>query len=76
MAITHVDTGASSFIETVIRRRWWVLALWATVTVASTFVYLSKFRIDNSVAIWFLEDDPELEAYRNYNREIGEKEWT
>lgn len=76
MAITHVDTGASSFIETVIRRRWWVLALWATVTVASTFVYLSKFRIDNSVAIWFLEDDPELEAYRNYNREFGEKEWT
>lgn len=32
--------------------------------------------IDNSVAIWFMQDDPELKIYDTYNKDFGEKEWT
>jgi uncharacterized protein len=32
--------------------------------------------IDNSVGVWFMQDDPELQAYERYNKEIGEKEWS
>ncbi|MFT5467450.1 MAG: putative RND superfamily exporter protein [Verrucomicrobiales bacterium] len=66
----------SPYISAVIRCRLWVLAIWAAVVVSSTIVYVSNFRIDNSVAIWFLEDDPELELYRTHNSEFGEQEWT
>jgi len=32
--------------------------------------------IDNSVAIWFMQDDPELKIYDQYNETFGEQEWT
>jgi len=32
--------------------------------------------IDNSVAIWFMQDDPELKIYDTYNEDFGEQEWT
>ena len=64
------------FIPAVIRRRIAVLALWAAVVAASGAIYLSQFRIDNSVAIWFLEDDPELASYESHNAAFGEREWT
>ncbi len=64
------------FIPAVIRWRVGVLALWVAVIATSGVAYLSHFRIDNSVAIWFLEDDPELDTYRNHNSEFGEREWT
>jgi len=66
----------SRYISSVIRWRWWVLLVWIAAVGASTSAYLSNFRIDNSVGIWFLEGDPELEAYRSYNSEFGEREWT
>jgi predicted RND superfamily exporter protein len=66
----------SRHISAMIRWRWWVLSLWLIGIVASSWVYVSTFRIDNSVAIWFLEDDPELDAYREHLSQYGEKEWT
>ena len=64
------------FIPAVIRCRLLVLALWLIAIVASGVVYLTHFRIDNSVAIWFLDDDPELADYRLHNAAFGEHEWT
>lgn len=32
--------------------------------------------IDNSVAIWFMQDDPELKRYEQYQQAFGEQEWT
>jgi len=59
-----------------IRWRWCVLSIWLVGVVASAWVYVANFRIDNSVAIWFLEDDPELDSYRKHLAEFGEHEWT
>ena len=64
------------FIPAVIRWRFAVLALWLAAITASVGVYLSHFRIDNSVAIWFLEDDPELATYESHNMAFGGNEWT
>ncbi len=64
------------YITAIVRWRFAVIALWAAFVGASSIVYLSQFRIDNSVGIWFLEDDPELEDYRQYNTDFGEREWT
>ncbi len=66
----------SRFIAWVIRWHRWVIALWLALVGASAAVYIAGFRIDNSVAIWFLEDDPELQSYRAYNADFGEREWT
>ena len=64
------------FIPAVIRWRLAILALWLVVITTSGIVYLTQFRIDNSVAIWFLEDDPELATYESHNTAFGEQEWT
>ena len=32
--------------------------------------------VDNSVGIWFQQDDPALARYREYNERFGEKEWS
>lgn len=64
------------FIPAVVRWRFCVLGLWLIVITASGGAYLSLFRIDNSVAIWFLEDDPELASYQSHNAAFGEREWT
>lgn len=64
------------FIPAVVRWRRLVLGLWLLVIAASASVYLSQFRIDNSVAIWFLGDDPELATYESHNVAFGETEWT
>lgn len=59
-----------------IQWRWWVLSIWLVGIVASAWVYVSNFRIDNSVSIWFLSEDPELESYRDHLADFGEHEWT
>jgi uncharacterized protein len=74
------DVGTSKhvmrFIPAVIRWRLGILVLWSVAVVASCVVYLTHFRIDNSVAIWFLEEDSELADYNRHNATFGEREWT
>ena len=76
MTNAAVSNPLPRFIPAVIRWRLCVLLLWVLGIGSSCVVYLSHFQIDNSVAIWFLDDDPELEAYRRHNAEFGEREWT
>ncbi len=66
----------SRYISSVIRWRRWVLFVWIAAVGASTFAYLLIFASITRSGIWFLEGDPELEAYRSYNSEFGELEWT
>lgn len=36
----------------------------------------SDVLINNSVAVWFNSEDPEIKKYEDYNRIFGDKEWT
>ena len=77
ICMAQVDQKLSTrYIAGVIRVRWLVIGVWLAMMAAAASVYLAKFRIDNSVAIWFLEDDPELASYRQSLEAFGEREWT
>ena len=76
MVMSGQASEPSRYIAAVLRRRWWVIVLWVVSVATAGVVYLCNFHIDNSVAVWFLEEDPELEIYREYNAEFGEREWT
>lgn len=55
--------------------RWLVLALWSVLLLASATIYVGRFHIDNSVGIWFRENDPDIERFRDFNRAFGGTEW-
>lgn len=54
---------------------WFALLL---VSVAALTLCLTGTRpvIDNSVGVWFLKDDPNLEVYERNNTAFGSKEWS
>lgn len=64
------------FLDLLLRLRWGVVGLWLLTVGVAGWSYLSHFRIDNSVGIWFISNDPALETYREHNRTFGETEWT
>ena len=53
-----------------------VLVAWLTLTVAAAAVSILRFRIDNSVGVWFATDDPALADYRQFLDAFGHREWT
>jgi predicted RND superfamily exporter protein len=53
-----------------------ILVIWLLLLTAAATAYVSQFSIDNSVGIWFLEDDPDLSRYRDFTRTFGDREWT
>lgn len=71
----------SRLVERCLRHKRSLLAVWIGVTVFSFLAIGWHLRgnhplIDNSVGIWFMDDDPELRAYDKFQTEFGEKEWT
>ena len=58
-----------------LRVRKLVLVIWLLMLAAATTAYVSRFSIDNSVGLWFLEDDPDLFRYKDFTRTFGEREW-
>lgn len=56
---------SSALFGAIVRRRGWVLAALAVVTVAAALL-ASRVRYDSSAEIWFLDDDPNLVAYRKF----------
>jgi len=66
----------SRYLDLLLRLRWVIIVLWLLTVVASAWAYVSHFRIDNSVGIWFVPNDPALQTYREHNRTFGETEWT
>jgi predicted RND superfamily exporter protein len=61
------------FGSVVVRRA--ILGLWLTVTLVAAGITVSRFRIDNSVGVWFAADDPALVEYRQFLRDFGNREW-
>ena len=58
------------------RRRRWILSLWLLLTALGTAVLLTRFRIDNSVGVWFPKEDPALSVYEETLASFGAYEWT
>jgi predicted RND superfamily exporter protein len=53
-----------------------ILCVWGVVSVAGALALALNFRIDNSVGVWWPDDDPTLAQYDWYLEEFGEWEWT
>jgi predicted RND superfamily exporter protein len=58
------------------RFRWPILALWSLATLAGALALALNFRIDNSVGVWWPDEDPTLVQYDWYLEEFGPWEWT
>lgn len=52
-----------------------VVFLWFAIVAVSGAAYVSRFKIDNSVGIWFSETDPDLARYKEFGAAFGEFEW-
>ncbi len=68
-------------IASLYKHRYWLLAAW--IMIVGGFLAVIGHRllspvpvIDNSVGVWFLQDDPLRTFYEQYNRDFGEKEWS
>jgi len=54
--------------------RRWVLAAACALVSALALWQAAKLGVDNSLRIWFLDDDPHLVAYRSYQERFGNDE--
>ncbi len=54
--------------------RRWLLALACAAVTLLAAGYAAKVGVDNSLKIWFLDDDPQLVAYRSFERRFGSDE--
>jgi len=65
-------------LETVIRKlirlRWLIIIFLSSLMVVSAITTLKSLDIDNSLSIWFLEDDPSYRAYIDYQEKFGSDE--
>ena len=71
---SRFEGAAESAIASITERRNWVLALLATVTIAAS---LSAGRVgfDNSIEVWFIQDDPDLVTYDEFYRQFQADEF-
>ena len=58
-------------------RRWSqaIVGAWLAVIVAAGTIAALRFRIDNSVSVWFGASDPALVSYRQAGHDFGNNEW-
>ena len=61
-------------IATVIKFRIAIMAVLAIAIGLSGYHTLTKLSVDNSLGIWFLEDDPSYRAYIDYQQNFGSDE--
>lgn len=62
------------FIKTIIKWRWAIIIFLSVLFVASAYQTITKLSVDNSLSIWFLEDNPSYKAYIDYQEEFGSDE--
>lgn len=53
-----------------------ILVAWTLPALAGAIVFLGRFSLDNSVGVWFPEDDPALAGYERHLETFGPWEWT
>ena len=58
----------------VIQFRWLLIVLGVLIVGISGLQTLKKLSIDNSLGIWFLEEDPSYKAYIEYQETYGSDE--
>ncbi|MHA7844045.1 MAG: efflux RND transporter permease subunit [Winogradskyella sp.] len=61
-------------IETLIKFRVTILLLIAVLMGLAGYQTVNKLKIDNSLTIWFLEDDPSYQGYIDYQEKFGSDE--
>lgn len=61
-------------IESIIKFRIAIIAVLVILMGFSGYQTLQKLRVDNSLSIWFLEDDPSYKAYIDFQERFGSDE--
>ncbi len=69
-----MEQSLKKYIAILIRFRVWILGVIAFWMLMSTYLILNNLTIDNSLSIWFLDDDPQYQEYTNYQKEYGSDE--
>lgn len=69
-----MEQSIKKYIAILIRFRVWILGVIAFWMLMSTYLILNNLTIDNSLSIWFLDDDPQYQEYTNYQKEYGSDE--
>lgn len=62
------------FVKTLIKYRVVILALLTVLMALAGYQTINKLKIDNSLTIWFLEDDPSYQAYIDFQEKFGSDE--
>lgn len=61
-------------IRFLVRYRWPCIVLLAALLAAGAWQTATSLRVDNSVSIWFLEDNPDYQAYLDFQQTNGSDE--
>jgi predicted RND superfamily exporter protein len=62
-----------TLIEGLMAKRWWVLGVLVAMA-AALGPFAARVGIDNAVEVWFVDGDPALKAYREFQRTFGNDE--
>lgn len=68
------ETFFQRSIGTIIRFRWFFVGVLLLATLAGAYSTATNLRINNAVSIWFLEDNPDYQAYLDFQHERGSDE--
>ena len=63
-----------NIITTIIKFRIAIIVILTVLMVLSGYETFNKLRVDNSLSIWFLEDDPSYKAYIDFQENFGSDE--
>ncbi len=63
-----------TLVNNIIKYRIAIIAVLALLMGLSGYQTIQKLRVDNSLGIWFLEDDPSYKAYIDFQRDFGSDE--
>jgi hypothetical protein len=66
-------TLATRFVHFLHRRRYWLMSI-VLLAAGGLAVMARNIRVDNSLDVWFLDDDPALIAYEHYKQQFGNDE--
>jgi predicted RND superfamily exporter protein len=63
-----------NLVEGIIKYRILIIVILVALMAVSGYQTLQKLRVDNSLSIWFLEDDPSYKAYIDFQETFGSDE--
>lgn len=66
--------GLQNIIDVIIKFRIAIIVVLSVLMGISGYQTLQKLRVDNSLSIWFLEDDPSYKAYIDFQENFGSDE--